>query len=146
MNFQNFALTIRPLTGADLEAIAPGSSQSIKEQIARACITSSAPPLPQELPEGLIDAVSVKLQEIDPQADTTLSLTCPACSTPFQAPLDVEAFFFQEMTSRQGQLEEEINWIALNYHWSEEAILLLSAAKRKRYVELINKTVSGANV
>lgn len=147
LKFEDFTLTLRPIEAADLEALTENcSSLNPKEKLVRLCIVSSKPALPEKLTEEFIVAVSSKLEEIDPQADIVLNLTCPSCNRPFQAPLDVESFFFEEMASRVKQLEKEIHWIALNYHWSEDSILSLPLAKRKRYIELINKTLSGESI
>jgi hypothetical protein len=143
--FESYLLMVQPATGADLEAIAENPSNP-KEKLVRRCIVSSKPPLPEKLSAELVTAVSSKLQEIDPQADTVLSLTCPACGRPFQAPFDIEDYFFQETAGRLSQLEREVHWIAFNYHWSEDAILSLPVAKRKRYIELINATIAGESV
>ena len=147
VEFENFVFKVKPLTGADLEAIATNcSSLDPKEQLVRSCIMSSKPPLPEKLSDEFVVAVGSELNEIDPQADMIFNLTCPTCNQPFQAPLDIENYFFEEMTSRLKQLEREVHWIALNYHWSEDAILSLPVAKRKRYIELINATIAGESV
>jgi hypothetical protein len=144
LKFENFLLMVKPVTGAVLEAIAESSSINYSiEQLARLCIVSSKPVLPEKLSDELLATVSSKLREIDPQADIVLNLVCPVCNRPFQVPFEIEEYFFNEMAGRLGQLEREIHWIALNYHWSEKEILSLPIAKRKRYIELINATVAG---
>jgi hypothetical protein len=147
LRFEGFNLMIRPATGADLEAIADEKSNlAQKELLVRLCVVFSEPPLPEKLSYQLIAAVGAKLRGIDSLADTVFKLTCPVCNQPFEAPLDVEDFFFREMTARLYQLEREIHWIAFNYHWSEDAILSLTVAKRKRYIELINGTIEGESI
>jgi hypothetical protein len=147
VEFENFVFIVKAVTGADLELVASvQDGENPQEQLARICIISSTPPLPEKLSDELILAVSLKLQEIDPQADIVLSITCPKCIQPFQVPLDIEDYFFKEITARLKQLEREIHWIALNYHWSEDAILSLPVSKRKRYIELINASLAGESV
>jgi hypothetical protein len=147
LELDGFSLTVRPLTGIDLEDVAacPGKD-NLSEQLLRSCIVTSKPVLPKVLSREFRDALSGKLNEIDPQADIVLNVNCPACNSSFQAPLDIEAYFFQEIESRQSQLEREVHWIAFHYHWGEKDILSLPINKRKRYVELINTTLSGESV
>ena len=109
----------------------------------RSCIISSEPQLQDKLNDDFLFQLSSKLEELDPQADVNLDLSCPDCKHQFQAPFDIEKYIFQEIIQAHDQLEREIHWIAFNYHWSEDSILSLPFMKRKRYVELINATLSG---
>jgi hypothetical protein len=144
VSVEGLALRIRPVTGEDLEALALATDkESLSEMLVRACILSSDHALPPRLSEKAIAEVSSKLSELDPQADLVLDLTCPACRSNFKAPFFVEDFVLREFRSRKAQLEKEVHWIALNYHWNEDEILSLPMARRKRYVDLINRTLSG---
>lgn len=158
---QQYALQIRPINGADLETLIQnptpqpitagddsggGVDVVLSEKLLRACIVFSDPPLPKTLSSQFQEQLSKKLSEIDPQADLTLNITCTLCSKTLQTTLDIEDFFFQEIASRYPQLEREIHWIALHYHWDEKTILSLPTSKRKRYVELINASITGENL
>ena len=136
-------LKIRPVTGADLEAFLENDEAGNVEHMIRSCILFSDPPLPERLTDDFVTMVSTKLSELDPQADLILDVTCPYCEHSFQNTFDAEHFFFQEVQMRQNQLEQEVHWLAFNYHWGVDEILSLSISKRKRYVELINRTLSG---
>ena len=144
---ENFLLKLRPLTGADLEAVSEDSDKNSQvECLARSCVVYSEPPLPEKLSPEFQASISQALDEIDPQANTVLKLACPFCNHSLQAPFDIESYFFEEISSRLGQLEREVHWLAFNYHWSEKEILSLPMAKRKRYIELINATLSGETI
>ncbi|MCL1976763.1 MAG: hypothetical protein FWG55_01430 [Candidatus Bathyarchaeota archaeon] len=147
LKLEDYSLQIRPITGADLENITLNqNTPNLQEKLLRYCILTSDPPLPEILNTQLQEQLSTKLSEIDQQADLTLNINCHACNKTFQTPLDIEDFFFQEVTSRCRQLEREIHWIALHYHWTEKDILALPSSKRKRYVELINTSLSGESI
>ncbi|MCL2643239.1 MAG: hypothetical protein FWD52_06990 [Candidatus Bathyarchaeota archaeon] len=164
LQIDNYTLKIRPLNGTDLETITQNQNTPqtttttitstpdtaidtyLSEKLLRLCILSSNPPLPKTLNNQFQTQLSTKLSEIDRQADLTLNINCPLCNQTFQTPLDIEDFFFQEITSRYPQLEREIHWIALHYHWNEKTILSLPSSKRKRYIELINASISGENI
>jgi len=146
---KNFSLKIRPLTVLDQESILSYSGkrnfkEKSAEQLLRSCIISSKPDLPEtSLPEEITDAVNLKLNEIDPMADITLDLKCPECDHRIQTPFEVEDFILREIHSQFHSIEKEIHWVALNYKWSEKDILNLPIQKRRRYIELINETLSG---
>jgi hypothetical protein len=152
-NIDNFDLTIRPLQGRDQEEIVEvyahsGSTSKHAEQYAesvvRACIISCEPPLPKNLSTDFIDKISSKLERLDPQAEIILNMTCPHCNHSFITAFFAEDFILQEISVRQKQnLDQEIHWLAFYYHWSENEILSLSMKRRKKYVKLINRALSG---
>ena len=162
INNTQYNLQIRPINGADLETLTQNQTPqttttaggddnidvdvTLSEKLLRACILSSDPPLPKTLSSQFQEQLSKKLSEIDPQADLTLNITCTLCNKTLQTTLDIEDFFFQEITSQYPQIEREIHWIALHYHWDEKTILSLPTSKRKRYVELINASITGENI
>ena len=145
---KNFSLNIRPLTVLDQQLLLSASSHgNIKKnstnQLMKSCIVSSVPSLPETFPEEIVDAINIKLNEIDPMANIILDLACPECKKSLQIPFDVEDFILRQIRSQTSSLEKEIHWLALNYKWSENDILNLPIQKRHRYIQLINDTLSG---
>ena len=156
VNVDGYLLNLRPVTMGDLERLqeqkrrhdAEGVTsvgRSLEEGFVRSCVTLSEPNLPDTIGKDLLSRIGTKLGEIDPRGDIVLDLTCPTCGHRFQAPFYPEDFFLRELDARVAQCEREVHWIAFNYHWTEDAIMSLPVNKRKRYVELINKTISGDN-
>lgn len=144
VNVGGFLLKIRPLVGADVEALeADKAANNLAEALVRSCIVSADVPLPTQIPEEVVAGVSAKLEEMDPQADILLDLSCPSCGHRFGTPFLIDEFLMREVRSRVPQLEREVHWIAFNYHWSEDDILSLPTGKRAKYVDLINRTLSG---
>jgi hypothetical protein len=139
---RGFTLKLRPITCADLTCSAE-SKRSPLEQLARRCILECVPAIPETLDSQFLAEISAELAELDPQADILLYLECPNCSHKFQAPFYPEDFFLREIDAKKAQLEGEVHWLAFNYHWSENEILALPLSKRRRYVDLINMTLSG---
>jgi hypothetical protein len=119
---------------------------SMTEKLVRSSVTFADPPLPQILSNDFIKAVSSKLEEIDPQANMVLELKCFACQHVFQTNFNAEQFILSEIDSRGKQLYREVHWIAFHYHWEEDSILSLPLRRRKLYLELINKTLSGESI
>jgi hypothetical protein len=149
IEINNFSLKIRPLNGSDQEAMlllakdSVTSSQQYTEYIVRSCIVSSKPSIPEILSNEFIAKVSSSLEELDPQANILLNMKCPSCKQFFQTPFFAEDFIFQEMSARHVRLEHEIHCLAFYYHWDERDILSLASKRRKKYVELITRSLSG---
>ncbi|MGD9534383.1 MAG: hypothetical protein AB7V56_11520 [Candidatus Nitrosocosmicus sp.] len=93
--------------------------------------------------EGILEQINDKLLEIDPLSYIDLNFVCPYCQRAMSENFYTEHFILQELYLYCKQLPVEVNWIALNYNWTEEDILSLPISKRKHYVELISKSLSG---
>jgi hypothetical protein len=149
VSIDSYALKLRLPNGKDQEALLSldkGSNISHYTQHAlKSLIFSACPALPDQLSIDFLAKVSSKLAELDPQSDIVFNITCPFCNYIFQAPFIVEDFIFREIASRLQLLEEEVHWLAFHYHWNEDEILSLPVRRRKRYVELINRSLSGEN-
>jgi hypothetical protein len=153
-----YSITVRPIITDDLtEFISKNDTNPLKqphsealdkmEAILRRCITSSDPPLPDSnLDNDFMNKVSSLLNDIDPFAEILLDLDCPECKSKFELPFHIEHFVIDEIDLALNQHEREVHWLALNYNWSEASILELPVTKRKRYVQLINNTLSGESV
>ena len=89
------------------------------------------------LPEPVRAAWEAEVAALDPQAEVLLSLTCAECAHPFQVPLEPERFLAYEAERRAQFILQEVHLLASAYGWSEDAILALSDARRRRYVELV---------
>lgn len=88
------------------------------------------------LPDQALAALAARMDQVAPSTDVSLALTCPACGTAWEAPLDVPAFVWTETWARGRRLLREVDALARAYHWSEAEILALPAARRRAYLEL----------
>jgi hypothetical protein len=142
IKFSDCVAKIRLLNGLDQENI---SLNDINElELLKSCILNiDSIGHEKLLDEEFTKIINLKLSELDPLSDFLLNLACPSCNTSFKIPFIVEDFFFKEIKSRKNNLEFEVHWLALHYHWSESEILSLPSPKRKRYVELVNNTLVG---
>jgi hypothetical protein len=91
---------------------------------------------PHELPEPVVRGLSARMASLDPQADISLSLKCPACSVVFAALLDVASFLLSDLHMWAQRMLREVHALASAYGWGEEEILALSPARRRIYVEM----------
>jgi hypothetical protein len=147
VTIDSFLLQLRPLCGSDQRLLFEGDRMDPTRKFLRSCITSSEPKLTDsELTNKFLSSVASKLEEIDPLANPVLNVNCPNCGESFEAPLDVEGFVLQEMSMLGKWLEREVHWLAFNYHWSENSILSMSMTRRRKYVDLINRTLEGDQI
>lgn len=82
------------------------------------------------------------MAERDPQAELVLHLVCTKCERPFTALFDTASFLFGELAARRGALYREVHQLAFHYHWSEADILGMTAARRRRYLELLTEALA----
>ncbi|HVT16393.1 MAG TPA: hypothetical protein VHQ90_09480 [Thermoanaerobaculia bacterium] len=100
------------------------------------CVAWAAPEggEPAELPAAVAQAVADRMAELDPQAETTLRLDCPACGRGMVTLFDAAAWLFQEVAGRAADLYREVHLLAFYYHWREADILAMTGRKRRLYL------------
>ena len=150
---QPLAITLRLPTSQDLaaalqEADPETDPQAARDALLRRCLLDVQPreegqeqtgslALPHPLPKSLAIALAQALEAEDPLADLRLELTCPACEHAWQAPFDILGFFWQEIDDWAWRMLREVHLLARSYGWSQEAILSMSAWRRRIYLEMV---------
>lgn len=137
---------LRCPTGVDQEAIAATGGDL--DQRANALLRRLVARIDGEVPsDGLLSelapALSAALAEADPTAEMMLDVACPSCDAVTQTLVDAGAILVEEAVAGARWLMEEIHVLASTYHWSEDAILALPTARRRRYLDLIDETTTG---
>jgi hypothetical protein len=84
-----------------------------------------------------IVALSRAMLEVDPQAEITFHLTCPACAHEWDLLFDITDFFWTEISVQAQRLLREIDALARAYGWTEREILNLPAQRRQTYLEML---------
>lgn len=127
--------------GEDQERLAASPTPGIEpaiEELVTACVKvvdgESASP---EARRAISEELSQRLEALDPQAETLLETTCPACGTTVTALLDAVGFLSGEISRRSRHLFAEVHTLASVYHWSEREILAMTADRRRIYLDLI---------
>jgi hypothetical protein len=69
--------------------------------------------------------------------DVRLALRCGACAYEWVAPFDIGAFLLREIDAWAEGILREVHALASAYGWSEDAILNLTARRRRAYLELV---------
>jgi hypothetical protein len=90
-----------------------------------------------QLPDTLLETITAHMAELDPQADTRLSLSCPGCHHCWQALFDIVSYFWNEIQAWAARIFTEIHLLASAYGWSEADILSLSPLRRQMYLSRV---------
>jgi hypothetical protein len=144
-NGRDYRVRFRLPTGADQEdvaVVAHTDSEAAGELLLHRCVESvtveDGEPV-ETLPPTVADQISDLMSELDPQAEVTLSLTCPSCGHTFLAPFDAASYVFRELDGRVKRLYQEVHLLAFYYHWSEAEIINMPDRKRRLYLELLEE-------
>ncbi len=120
-------------------AAAPDPAAFARELLAL-CITRSTqgdvawPTL--KLPDEVLDAVSQRMEALDPGAVVSFALDCPQCTTAWLAPLDVGDLLWRKVRDAVERLLLDVDALARAYGWSEPEVLALSPLRRAAYVQM----------
>jgi hypothetical protein len=137
-----YEVTFRLPDTADLMHLdgASGLAAARAELLAR-CVTSAlrdgAAIVATELPPELVDVVTARMSEADPQADVAFEVACPSCAHAWLEPFDVVTFLWTELASWARSLLFDVHQLASAYAWSEHDVLRLSPARRNAYLEML---------
>ena len=129
-----FTITYRALTGRDVEAVDP-SSPGARRALLRRSVLSVSPPV-DDLPDAVLDALAPRLAELDPGADTVLTLDCPQCEHRWEAALDIAEHVWTDVSGYALRVLHDVHALAQAYGWSEAEVLSVSPARRRFYLEV----------
>lgn len=134
---------LRAVTTADLLATldAPGM-QEAQERLLQRCLISSAPAEPEASAESGDDSTALpmvleKFNQLNAAAELSCAVICAACSSSQTLDLDIAQFLWLEVRSAAKRLLAEIHELAWAYGWSERALLRMSPARRRAYLEML---------
>ena len=141
LNLNDCTIDARVPTGADQQRITELSEEQAMQQLLQSCIcTVNGKPVSKEFISNLsgkdIDAIDEALDEVSPAVCNQLLVTCPECGREQNAVLD-----HYVLSSMDRYLfYDEVHTLASHYHWSEAAILDLPQARRRLYLNMINRS------
>lgn len=118
---------------------APGEDvfvQCLLDRCVLACRRDGAPLPVQQLPAAVLEALSERMEALDPAASVSFALQCPHCGTPWLAPLDVGALVWQQLRAAAERVLLEVDTLARAYGWSEPEVLCLNPARRAAYLQM----------
>jgi hypothetical protein len=124
--------------GADQECVASLDADTAVRVLLERCVQDDGG---TPLSDRERDAVIAAMDQLAPKVEVELELACTECAHCFVESFDTSAFFFGEMRMGGEQFVREIHWLALYYHWSEEQILALTRARRRKYLSILADTL-----
>lgn len=90
------------------------------------------------LPEAAVDALQRAMMARDPQAEVLVEVTCPSCRHAWQTLFEIAAMTLAAVRAQAQRLLDEVHALARAYGWTEDAVLSLSARRRRHYLERVN--------
>ncbi len=91
------------------------------------------------LTEDVLAALGRRIEELDPQAEIRIDLTCPQCSHKWDVLFDIASFLWTEINHWAERTLRTVHKLARAYGWSERDILNLSPVRRQLYLGLVNQ-------
>jgi len=88
--------------------------------------------------EDLVYAAGEAMSTADPMADVHARMNCSNCTHAWEAPFDILAFLWREISASARMLLHAVHTLASAYGWTEKDILALSPARRGIYLEMAN--------
>jgi len=142
LHLENFDLEFRLPNSADLASLgALGNTEPAVHHLLRRCVTGlkiqGVDSDIEELPQHVLDALSVRIERLDPQAEVRLELDCPHCQHNWTVLFDVASFLWTEINDWAERTLKTVHTLARAYCWSEQEILRLSPVRRQLYLGLL---------
>jgi hypothetical protein len=146
LNLSNgdYEIKFRLPTSGDLAVVSgeAGNGGSVRNALLARCVSDARrgndPIATETLPESVVEELSERMSEADPQAEIELSLHCDSCGERWNEIFDVESFFWTEIQAWAVRLLEDVHQLAASYGWSEADILAMSATRRSAYLSMIS--------
>jgi hypothetical protein len=137
-----FLLRFRLPNTTDLAAVRGSpTATAARRLLLHRCVMSSLPegdgPAGEDLPDDVATELADRMAELDPQAEVSLGLVCPACDHRWSMILDIADFFWTEVATAAARLLRDVDGLARAYGWSERDILAMSAHRRDAYLSLV---------
>lgn len=123
----NGRIAVRAITAGDLAACEGLGEAPVLRDLLRMRVAPGA----SARDDPALDAV---LAELDADAELAIAARCPDCDQVQEAPFDIAAFFWDEITLRVPRLLQQVADLARVNHWSESDILALPPARRRFYL------------
>ena len=137
-----WSLRARPVLGDDLLALETARPADPVRFLFQRCVTSArrageaGDARAEALPAAAMNAVAVRLGELQESASIRMSLRCPGCAHVWSEGLDPAQVFWASLEIWAEQALRAVHALARAYGWREQDVLALGSLRRKRYLEL----------
>jgi hypothetical protein len=128
-------IAVRQATSADLLAALEADDAEAQEAILlERCVEGPAAAAMRALPE-----VRAALEQAHAAAELTVAAACPHCGGTQRVALDIATFVWAELRREASLLLDDVDELARAYGWSEAAILALTPARRRAYLDRVRQ-------
>ena len=110
--------------------------QLLLDRCVLACTCDGHDVAVRQLPEPVLDALSQRMEALDPGASVSFALDCPQCAARWEAPLDVGEMLWQKVRTGAERMLLDIDALARIYGWTEREVLGLSPLRRAAYLQM----------
>ncbi len=88
------------------------------------------------LPPPVLDALSARMDELDPGAQLAFAVPCPACGATWSSAFDPGRALWPWLQTAAERMLLAIDALACRYGWTEDEVLALSPTRRNAYLQL----------
>jgi hypothetical protein len=125
------------IAAASTENTDEGFARRVLDRCVLTCTRDGEDVSVSALPDAVLDALSRRMEMLDPGATVSFALDCPQCATHWNARLDVGQLVWQKVQVSAERLLLDIDVLARAYGWTEEDVLSLSPARRAAYLQIV---------
>lgn len=141
LEIDDYQLCFRLPNSVDLAELEGSNTDVALQQLLRRCILSAEHAGEfcdiEQLPEAVIQALNQRIEELDPQAEVRINLTCPECSHRWEVFFDIAGFLWAEINEWAERMLQTVHQLARAYGWTEREILNLSPVRRQLYLGMV---------
>lgn len=141
LDIQGHVIDFRLPRSADVIAASDASTEGdFARALLQRCILSStrdctAVPI-DSLTMPVLDAISRRMESLDPAASVSFGLGCPECATRWDALLDIGELVWQKVRAAAERVLLEVDALARAYGWTEAEVLRLHPTRRAAYLQM----------
>lgn len=137
-----YLIELRLPTGTDIAAASrtPNDDDFVLQLLERcvlACTRDDASIPVGALPDAVLDALSQRMEALDPAATVSFAVECPQCDAQWEARLDVGQLVWQKVQAAAESLLLDIDALARAYGWTEGEVLRLNPLRRAAYLQMV---------
>ncbi len=142
LDVEGLAIEFRLPAAADLAAAATadtdeGFARSVLDRCVLSCTERGGDVSISTVADAVLDAVSRRMEALDPAAAISFATTCPDCAARWNAPLDIGRLVWDKLQLAVERLLVDVDALARAYGWTEREILSLSPVRRAAYLQLV---------
>jgi len=125
---------VRLPSSQDLAATATLDPGDAEWALLERCVEEGAPARSESFRKAAAEALAAA----DPMAHIELEIECAQCGSATSAVLDIVSLLLSEITSGARRAAWEVHALAAAYGWTEQEILAMTTARRRRYLAMVS--------